>query len=375
MLIKETKYSYNDVMVVPAKVSSIEHRSECNPFHKDGFLPIFTAPMSTVVNELNYQLFEDNHIHAIMPRNISYDVRLEYALNNKWAAFSLKEFEDFFCDEGYVKNYMKNRKKVLIDVANGHMKKLFVTVKKAKRLYGETLQIMIGNIANPFTYEEVFKCGADYVRLGVGAGNACITSSNTSIHYPMASLVEETFKIKEHIAQERGIPMCDMPKIIADGGIRNYSDVIKALALGADYVMIGSVLAQLVESAATTFGFKNENEYTIFNPFQDKITETEGVFLVEEDETNKEIYIGELFKIFYGMASKKGQIDICGEKTKTSEGIVKKIPCSTNMHKWVNNMIDYLRSAMSYTDINSVYQMNKVNLILISDKTYQSVNK
>ena len=95
MLIKDKKYSYNDVMVVPAKVSSIEHRAECDVFHKDGYLPIFTAPMSTVVNCLNYELFEQNHIHAIMPRNIEYDIRLEYALNNRWAAFSLKEFENF----------------------------------------------------------------------------------------------------------------------------------------------------------------------------------------------------------------------------------------------------------------------------------------
>ena len=173
MLIKDKKYSYNDVMVVPAKISSIEHRAECDVFHKDGYLPIFTAPMSSVVNCLNYELFEQNHIHAIMPRNIEYDIRLEYALNNKWAAFSLSEFENFFCDEGYVKEYIKKKKKVLIDIANGHMKKLFVVVKKAKRLYGESLQIMIGNIANPFTYEEVFKCGADYVRIGIGAGNGC----------------------------------------------------------------------------------------------------------------------------------------------------------------------------------------------------------
>ena len=173
MLIKDKKFSYNDVMVIPANVSHIEHRADCDPFHKDGYLPIFTAPMSTVVNLNNYELFEQNHIHAIMPRNIEYDIRLEHALNNKWAAFSLKEFENFFCDEGYVKEYIKKKKKVLIDIANGHMKKLFVVVKKAKRLYGETLQIMIGNIANPFTYEEVFKCGADYVRIGIGAGNGC----------------------------------------------------------------------------------------------------------------------------------------------------------------------------------------------------------
>lgn len=111
MLIKERKLCYNDVMIVPAKVSNIEHRKECDPFYRDGYLPIFTAPMSTVVNENNYQIFENNKIHAIMPRNISYDVRISYMLENKWAAFSLKEFEDFFCDEKQVKNYVKYKKK------------------------------------------------------------------------------------------------------------------------------------------------------------------------------------------------------------------------------------------------------------------------
>ena len=371
MLIKEKKYSYNDVMIVPAKLSSIEHRAECDPFHKDGYLPIFTAPMSTVVNEENYKLFEDNHIHTILPRNIDYDTRLSYALDNKWAAFSLKEFEDFFCDEGYVKHYMKHKKKVLIDIANGHMKKLFVLAKKAKRLYGETLQLMIGNIANPKTYEEVVKCGADYVRIGIRfTDHGCITSSNVAIHFPMASLIEETNKIKERIAQERGIPMLEMPKIIADGGIRNYSDVIKALALGADYVMIGSVLAQLIESSAKTFTIGKDGEYIIYNPFKDTIEEKDGVFYI-----NETTIVGKLFKIFYGMASKEGQIDLKGIKTKTSEGIVKTLPCTTNINKWSNNMVDYLRSTMSYTDIKSVYQLDKVDLILISDKTYDSVNK
>ena len=58
-----------------------------------------------------------------------------------------------------------------------------------------------------------------------------------------------------------------------------------------------------------------------------------------------------------------------------SEGIVKTLPCTTNVNKWVQNMIDYLRSTMSYTDINNVYHLDKVELILISDKTYNSVNK
>lgn len=371
MLIKEIKYCYNDVMIVPNKISTIEHREECDPFHKDGYLPIFTAPMSTVVNLENFDLFENNKIHAILPRSIDYESRLSFALDNKWAAFSLKEFEDFFCDEGYVKHYIKHKKKVLIDIANGHMKKLYVLTKKAKRLYGESLQIMIGNIANPKTYEEVLKCGADYVRIGVGCGCGCITTSNTSVGFPLASLIEETVLLKHKIAEERGIPMCDMPKIIADGGVRNYSDVIKALALGADYVMIGSVFSQLVESAAKTFFInKKTDEYVIYNPFKDNIIEDNGIFLI-----NDKHYVGNLYKIFYGMASKEGQIDINGIKTKTAEGIVKTLPCTTNINKWVDNMISYIRSAMSYTDIKSIYQLNKVTLILISDKTDKSINK
>lgn len=371
MLIKETKYCYNDVMIVPNKISTIEHREECDPFHKDGFLPIFTAPMSTVVCLENFDLFEQNKIHAILPRSVEYDKRIEYALNNKWAAFSLKEFEDFFCDEGYVKHYIKHKKKVLIDIANGHMKKLYVLTKKAKRLYGESLQVMIGNIANPKTYEEVLKCNADYVRVGIGSGSGCITSSNTSIHFPMASLIEEMVEIKNRIACEKGIPMCEMPKIIADGGIRNYSDVIKALALGADYVMIGSVFSQLVESAAKTFFIhKKTDEYIIYNPFKDNIIEDNGIFIINDKQ-----YVGNLYKIFYGMASKEGQIDINGIKTKTAEGIVKTLPCTTNINKWVDNMVSYIKSAMSYTNIKSIYQFDKVTLILISDKTNNSINK
>lgn len=372
MLIKERKLCYNDVMIVPAKVSNIEHRKECDPFYRDGYLPIFTAPMSTVVNENNYQIFEDNKIHAIMPRNISYDVRISYMLENKWAAFSLKEFEDFFCDEKQVKNYVKYKKKALIDIANGHMKKLFNIVKKAKRLYGETLQVMIGNIANPKTYEEVIKCGADYVRVGIGSGCGCITSSNTSIHYPMASLIEEIYDIKFRFAHERNIPMSELPKIVADGGIRNYSDVIKALALGADYVMIGSVFAQLIESSAKTYTINKEDEFVFYNPLgDDKIVEQDGIFYIE----NENKYVGKLYKIFYGMASKEGQLDLYGVKNKTSEGIVKTLPCTTNVHKWSHNMIDYLRSTMSYTSLESVYMLNKVEMIVISDKTYDSVNK
>lgn len=67
MFYKETKYSYNDVTIAPAVLSGVKHRKECNPFLKDGNLPIFASPMSTVVDKKNFKTFEDNSIIPILP--------------------------------------------------------------------------------------------------------------------------------------------------------------------------------------------------------------------------------------------------------------------------------------------------------------------
>ena len=173
MLIKELKYSYNDISIVPAVISQINHRHECNPYDENGFLPIFTAPMSTVVNIENFDLFEKNKIYPILPRNESLEIRMDNLLKSKWIAFSLSEFNDLFCNEELYQTYEKVPKKALIDVANGHMKCIYDSVKKAKSLYGDTLKIMIGNIANPETYRECVKANVDFVRVSIGSGMGC----------------------------------------------------------------------------------------------------------------------------------------------------------------------------------------------------------
>lgn len=367
---KQLKYSYNDVSVIPAYVSTIEHRNECNPFLEDNKLPIFTAPMSTVVNLDNFVLFENNYINTILPRNIDLDTRIDYVKKGKWVAFSLNEFIDLFVNDKNIEEFNNSTiKHVLIDVANGHMMKIYQNTQKAKEIFGDNIEIMVGNIANPHSYMLAYNYGVSYVRVSIGSGQGCITSSNTSIHYPNASLIDETFKVKKEISEKNGIPIDKLPKIIADGGIRNYSDVIKALALGADYVMIGGLFSTLIESAGNIFYFDEKQQKTII---QDKysIKEQDGVF-----HDNIKIINHELYKEFYGMASKKGQIDINGKKTKTSEGVTKILKVTTNIHKWVNNMISYLQSAMSYTNIKNVKFMNNAHVILISNNTYNSVNK
>lgn len=373
MLIKELKYSYNDISIVPAVISQINHRHECNPYDKNGFLPIFTAPMSTVVNIENFDLFEKNKIYPILPRNESLENRIDNLLKSKWSAFSLSEFNDLFCNEELYQTYEKVSKKALIDVANGHMKCIYDSVKKAKSLYGDTLKIMIGNIANPETYRECVKANVDFVRVSIGSGMGCSTTSNTSTHYPIASLIDEMVKIKREIIESTN--NTNITKIIADGGIRNFSDVNKALALGADYVMIGGLFSSLVESCAKTFYYDINDDIVELHPItDDEVFEENGIFHYKKN--NKIHIINKIYKIFYGMASRNGQIDINGKKTKTSEGLVKTIECTTNLYKWAENMTDYLRSAMSYTNCKTLDEFNKnVNCVLISNNTFNSVNK
>lgn len=374
MLIKEIKYSYNDVCIKPSIISSIKHRSECNSRLENGKLPIFASPMSTVINEKNFDIFDQNGIIPILPRNISFEKRLEFALNNKWAAFSLQEFEENFTTEStYNRNMdMTCGIKTLIDIANGHMEVVFDLVKSAKALYGNNITIMVGNIANPETYRLAVESGVDFIRAGIGGGSGCITSSNTAIHYPYISLIDEIETIRQEIVNTTTYTRENLPKVIIDGGIRNYSDVVKALAVGADYVMIGGLFSKLIESASAIY-MKDENDVAIPINENAVITEQDGIFTIVDGE---HIFaVDELWKTFYGMASKYGQIAINGSKTKTSEGIRKEVRVSTNITKWVENMDAYLKSAMSYCDIRKVEHMRKADVVLMSNNTYNSINK
>lgn len=373
MLIKEPKYCYNDIAIIPAIKSNVDHRSECNPYtgkFEESTLPIFTAPMSTVVNEENFELFERNNIIPILPRNFSLEKRIEYLERGKWAAFGLDEFEELFIVKDWDMEISPDVN-VLIDIANGHMTRLHNLIYDAKTKYdwSSRFKIMAGNIANPLTYYELAKAGADFVRISIGSGAGCITTTQTAIHYPIASLIDETYQIKRNLDRVGE----HTPMIIADGGTRDYVDVIRALALGADYVMIGGLFSKLIESSAPTFYYDKENNVVEINPFEHKIDSyPDGTFDVDE-----EMIIDNLHKVFYGMASRRGQEDMSGRKKKTSEGIQKVFDCTTNMRKWKENMVAYIQTAMSYTNCFYVDEFNPENVtcIIMSPQTRESINK
>ena len=98
MIREEIGYSYNDVTIIPAEISEVGSRSECNPFYRDNDLPIFAAPMSSVISEENYQDFIDEGVTPVIPRSVPLNERVTMLLNGIWTAVSLQEFIDLFID-------------------------------------------------------------------------------------------------------------------------------------------------------------------------------------------------------------------------------------------------------------------------------------
>ena len=135
MSYKDTKlFGIREVAIYPKPFTTINSRSECNPYINK-MLPLFTAPMSSVIDEESAPIYEKNKINAIIPRNISFVKRIKL-MTKYMIAISLSEANGYF-----VKNAAKLKKlkhfSILIDIANGHMKSMQDCIRKLKKLYGE----------------------------------------------------------------------------------------------------------------------------------------------------------------------------------------------------------------------------------------------
>lgn len=345
---KDIKLTYDDVSIVPEVVSTIESRKECNIGDERGFLPIFAAPMGSVINEKNIKYFLKEGINIVVPRTIEFNKRLALGEQyNVFIALSLKETNENFIDIDFFNVHNNDTPiKICIDIANGHMKREINLVKTIKDKYGDKVIVMAGNVANPKTYKEYEKAGCDYLRVGIGGGNACLTASNTGVYHPYFSLIEEMYNIKKEMGGK-----C---KIVADGNIRGYRDIQKALIF-ADYVMIGSVFNKALESAGkTTYGkcYWNIRGYKLFRPLKTLFYYGKEVNPFDGDICKKwkngEIV---LWKQYYGMSTKLAQKLINpNAKLKTSEGLVKYQKVEYTLSGWVENERDFLASAMSYTN-------------------------
>lgn len=349
------KVHFDDILIVPTPISSIDHRSDINPYDKFGMLPLVTAPMYDVVGPKSAYQYEKNKINPIIPRGVEVD-------GNYMQAYGLDEFVHKFINNT-VECSKEKPALALIDVANGHMRKLMTVANSAKLKYGKSLVLMVGNVANPETYAMYAMIGVDYVRCGVGNGGSCLTTQQTGIGYPLASLIQECKRLKK-LGTYR-------TKIVADGGIKDYAHAIKALALGADYVMMGGVFNKALESEADLLWQNNNYEYT-------KLNDDLVVKLKARPDIRSLIKDSRYYKQMRGMSTKSAQIEMGNDVIKTSEGTEKYQKVEYTLSQWVENFEHYLRTAMSYTDCKTLKEFNKIgstNMIMISNKAYQGYNK
>ncbi len=215
---------------------------------------------------------------------------------------------------------------VIIDTAHGHTKGVVTVLKEIKKKFKD-LDVIVGNIATPEAAKYLVDAGADAVKVGIGPGSICTTRVVAGVGFPQFSAVLE---VAEAI-KGSGVP------VIADGGIRYTGDIPKAIAAGADSVMLGSLLAGTKESPGETI-----------------------------------IYEGRKFKSYRGMGSveamKQGSKDRYFQdveddiKKLVPEGIVGRVPYKGELFESIHQFVGGLRAGMGYCgakDIDALKENGK----------------
>ena len=198
---------------------------------------------------------------------------------------------------------------LVLDSAHGHSQNILDCLKKIKANFPD-VQVVAGNIATAEAAEELIKAGADAVKVGIGPGSICTTRVVAGVGVPQITAICNVAKL----AKKYGIP------VIADGGIKYSGDIAKAIAAGADVIMVGSLLAGC-----------------------------------EESPGDSEIYEGRRFKVYRGMGSiaamEKGSKDRyfqTGSKKLVPEGVEGRVPYKGPLSDTIFQLVGGLRSSMGY---------------------------
>ncbi|SMG51550.1 IMP dehydrogenase [Marivirga sericea] len=219
---------------------------------------------------------------------------------------------------------------VTIDTAHGHSKGVIDTAARIKKAY-PNLEMIVGNIATPEAAIALVKAGADAVKVGVGPGSICTTRVVAGVGAPQLSAVYETYKA----IKDTGVP------IIADGGIRFSGDIVKALAGGADSVMIGSLLAGTEEAPGEMILFEGR-----------KFKSYRGMGSIEAmNEGSKDRYFQD------------AEDDI---KKLVPEGITGRVPFKGLVSEVLHQMIGGLKAGMGYCGAANLTQLKEAKFVKIT---------
>lgn len=219
---------------------------------------------------------------------------------------------------------------IVIDTAHGHTEGVVIKLKEVKAQF-PNLDVIVGNIATAAAAKYLVEAGADAVKVGIGPGSICTTRIIAGVGVPQLTAVNDVALALEGT----GVP------VIADGGIRYTGDIVKAIAAGADVVMIGSMFAGVEESPGETI-----------------------------------IYEGRKFKSYRGMGSleamQKGSKDRYFQdaeddiKKLVPEGISGRVPYKGNLFEVVYQIVGGLRAGMGYCGAGSIEKLKGAEFVRIT---------
>ncbi len=315
--------TYDDISLIPQEVSTLRSRTEadtsCKFVDMNLSVPVISSPMDTVTG-INMAIeLKDLGCLGVLNR---FDSSLKEILADELSFNQIKAVSvSLTASDELLEKLAEKKVLVCIDTANASNTHVLEMCERIKKQYN--LKVMVGNIASGSTLKDIVNAGADAIRVGIGGGSMCTTSIQTGIGIGQVSSLLDVFFTRE-------LNNLDI-EIIADGGIKNPGDVAKAIALGADSVMLGRMLA----------GTK----------------ETPGEIIK---------YNGQLWKKYRGSASfgvkMKGEF-IEGEETMVAyKGTVRNV---------IHAISDGLKSAMSYMNCNNLDKLRLTeSFTVLSNSSY-----
>lgn len=324
-------YSFDDVLLVPQK-SDIKSRSEVDitsNLSKNSFrLPVIASPMDTIsgtrmaIEMSNHSGLAVLHRYNTIAEQVEMASYIKDVKRQTKIAAAIGMTGDYF--ERAVNLYESGVRILCVDVAHGHHVMMEKALKKLKDAFGESVHLMAGNVATLEAFEELSEWGADSIRVGIGGGSICSTRIVTGHGLPTFQSILECAKTSYDT------------KIIADGGIKTTGDMVKALAAGADFVMVGSLLSGT-------------------------------------DETPGEVLVGakgEKYKEYRGMASKEAQRSWRG-KSSTPEGVSTVVPYKGPVRNILQDFDGGIRSGLSYTGVRNIKELQSKRHFVLQSSAAQ----
>lgn len=315
--------TYDDISLIPHEISEIKSRSEVTTSTKflgrEMKVPVVSSPMDTVTGIEMAKTLKEMGCIGILNR---FDASLETFLNYDKSANTIDAVSVGLTTKDDILQKLADLNVLIcIDTANASNKEVLQMCESVKSKYNA--KVIVGNIAHGATLKDLVNAGADAVRIGIGGGSVCTTSVQTGIGIGQVSSLLNVY----HTRERENLKI----ELIADGGIKSPGDVAKAMALGADVVMLGRMLA----------GTK----------------ETPGEVIKYSDQ---------LWKKYRGSAS-------FGVKMKSEfiEGEETMVPYKGTVRNVINTISDGLKSALSYMNCKNLEELKgKDAFAILSNSSY-----